>query len=106
MPDTRNRRTRAAALVAATGLLSGGLLAASPAPAVEGGKSLGDPRVVSDNLPHPLKIKAKRDAQRQAAMQRNLERVADGQAPLARTKNVELERRGHRPDLRRARRVR
>ena len=55
---------------------------------------------------HPLKIKAKRDAQKQAALQR----VLEGKKPFAKGsgkgQEVPARARGHRPDLRRARRVR
>ena len=72
----RTHRRGAAALLAAAGLLTAGLATASPAPAVpaqDGADPSGAPRSGDDTPRHPLKIKAKRDAQKQAALQRKLE---------------------------------
>jgi immune inhibitor A len=74
------RRPRALALVAASGLLSGGLLlVSSPAPAAPTGSVPSEAGPGTGHLPpHPLKIKAKRDAQKSAA----LERVIRGKKPF------------------------
>ena len=94
MPKLRHRSARAVALVAAAGLVSGGLFVAAPAPAAPSGKSLGAPRVVSDNQPAPMAIARKREAQRQALRERNLRRVSNGLRPLPRTQDIVLEREG------------
>jgi immune inhibitor A len=61
------------------GLLTGGLIAASPAPAAPSTDNPGVTRRDTGHTPpHPLKIKAKRDAQKQAA----LERIIQGKAPF------------------------
>src|SRR5687767_10706762 len=69
------RRPRAIALVAASGLLSGGLLlVSSPAPAAPTGTAPSEAgHDTGHQPPHPLKIKAKRDAQKAAALQRVLQ---------------------------------
>ena len=106
MPQLKRPGAPAIAAVAALGLLAGGLIAATPtsaAPTNPGQRPATDgefePVVGTDNLPHPLKIAHKREAQKQAALQRLLE---TGQAfPQAARKGkgydnqyVELEREG------------
>ena len=74
IPRTTSRG--AAALPAAAGLLTAGLATASPAPAApaqDGAEPAVTARGADDTPKHPLKIKAKRDAQKQAALQRKLE---------------------------------
>ena len=75
MTSHPRRRPRALALVAASGLLSSGLLlGSSPAPAAPTGNAPSEAgRDTGHQPPHPLKIKAKRDAQKAAALQRVLE---------------------------------
>ena len=106
MPQLKKPGAPAIAAVAAMGLLAGGLIAATPtsaAPTNPGQRPATngefEPVVGTDNLPHPLKIAHKREAQKQAALQRLLE---TGQAfPQAARKGkgydnqyVELEREG------------
>jgi immune inhibitor A len=76
----KHRSARATALVAATGLLASGLLAASPAPAApttapetQAEARPGEHRDAGHEPQHPLAIKAKRDAQKLAALERKLE---------------------------------
>ena len=74
IPRTKSRG--AAALLAAAGLLTAGLATASPAPAAppqDGTERAATARGGDDTPKHPLKIKAKRDAQKEAALQRKLE---------------------------------
>ncbi len=91
----RNHRRGAAALLAAAGLLTAGLATASPAPAVpnqDGSERAAAARGGDDTPKHPLKIKAKRDAQKQAALQRKLE--GKKVAGKGRNQNVPLELEG------------
>ncbi len=92
------RKTRAAAIVASAGLVAAGLLVSSPTTANPGVTAPQDAgakdRPQGGHEPqHPLKIKAKRDAQRDAALQRK----AQGKKPFkAKGANqaVPLEREG------------
>lgn len=96
-------RSRALTLVAAGALLTGGLFAAAPAPASPSGSPSSAAAVpgkhqdgydnYSDDIKHPLKIKAKRDAQKQAALQR----ILKGKKPFKsndKSKQVPLELEG------------
>ncbi|MFC6288369.1 immune inhibitor A domain-containing protein [Nocardioides sp. GCM10027113] len=81
MSHIRKRSVRAIALTAAAGVVAGGLLVAAPAPATPTPAPEDKPGEHHDaghEPPHPLKIKAKREAQKQAA----LERVLKGKAPF------------------------
>ncbi|WP_220454083.1 immune inhibitor A domain-containing protein [Nocardioides immobilis] len=88
---------RAWALAASAGLLTGGLLVASPATMAEpvdhtsapGGGKVVD---TGHEPKHPLKIKAKRDAQRQAALEAKL--TGDRTRPKGKGQQVPLELEG------------
>lgn len=87
IPRTKSRG--AAALLAAAGLLTAGLATASPAPAAppqDGSERASTARGGDDTPKHPLKIKAKRDAQKQAALQRKLE----GKRPRGKGDNQDI----------------
>ncbi len=91
----RTHRRGAAALLAAAGLLTAGLATASPAPAApaeNGTERAAAARGGDDTPKHPLKIKAKRDAQKQAALQRKLQ--GKKVAGKGRNQNVPLELEG------------
>src|SRR5688572_9513964 len=74
---TTHHRGRAMALLAAGSLFGAGLLVTSPAPAdepLEDGAAAAAPgeQSLGHEPKHPLKIKAKRDAMREAALVRKL----------------------------------
>ena len=96
MTSPPRRRPRALALVAASGLLSAGLLLVSaPAPAAPTGHAPGEARRDTGHQPkHPLKIKAKRDAQKDAALQRVLQGKKPFKAGKQKGQEVPLELEG------------
>jgi immune inhibitor A len=83
LPNSNPRRNRHLAVLAAGGLLTGGLFALTPATASPGEAGPSDSpseagRDTGHEPKHPLKIKQKRDAQLQAALERKL----DGKSPF------------------------
>ncbi|HET8959766.1 immune inhibitor A domain-containing protein [Nocardioides sp.] len=95
MPRSNPRRTRHLAVLAAGGLLTGGLFALTPATASPGEAGPSDApseagRDTGHEPKHPLKIKEKRDLQLQAALERKL----TGQAPAPDDRSVKLRNEG------------
>ncbi len=98
MPISKQRKTRSLALLAAGGLLTGGTIAFTPATASPGEAGPSDApsearRDTGHEPQHPLKIKEKRDAQRQVALQRKLEGL-DPFPGEGEGQEVQLEREG------------